>query len=239
MDDSIYTNSGQGQLASTSTLTLDQIAERIVAFVRTQLPNWRDDPDRGSKRNENTLNSELCDFLDAQARHNFKMVRFHHQQDEDDSKRSTDFAAKSVRKTWYANDYCSIYKPLVVFEGKRLPAPTGNREHEYVSGLSENSGGIQRFKMGVHGEQCRVGVLIGYIQQNVPTFWHNRINGWINELAHGTLSDGQSWSGAEQLGNHREDDDAGTSSSQSEHVRPSNCVTNKILLHHLWIVMVV
>ena len=51
-----------------------------LAFVRMQLPAWRDDPYRPRDSSEKSLNSSLCDFLETRrARENCPMVRFKHE----------------------------------------------------------------------------------------------------------------------------------------------------------------
>ena len=140
MDNDIYTASGQGQISQGIDANL--LVKKIEEFVLNELPNWRNDPNRSSHDSENILNSELCDFLAVQARHKLAMVRFKHQPaDETKPRRHLDFAAQP---DFTAEGY-SIYRPIVVFEGKRLPAPSKKRQHEYVTGLTEISGGIQRF----------------------------------------------------------------------------------------------
>jgi len=57
-----------------------------------------------------------------------------------------------------------------------LPAPAATREREYVTGGTEKSGGIQRFKLGLHGAQQEAGAMIGYIQDKDPKSWQSSIN---------------------------------------------------------------
>jgi hypothetical protein len=76
-------------------------------------------------------------------------------------------------------------------EGKRLPKYGKKDEEEYVCGLSttgKESGGIQRFKIGNHGEpypNAQYGI-IGYIESQSINFWHNKIcvrikEKWVND----------------------------------------------------------
>ena len=87
----------------------------------------------------------------------------------------------------------SIYAPFLVLECKRLPAPSKDREKEYVTGFDHTSGGIQRFKMGLYGHTHSFAVLIGYIQRENSKFWYNKIREWILELAQGDIEDQCSW----------------------------------------------
>ena len=52
---------------------------KTLAFVRTQLPAWRDDLRRPHVSSEIGLNSSLCDFLDSRSRSDFPMARFKHE----------------------------------------------------------------------------------------------------------------------------------------------------------------
>ena len=58
----------------------DNLSLKTIEFVCLQLPAWRDDPNRPFEESEPKLNSQLCDFLDAQAKNLFSMVRFKHEE---------------------------------------------------------------------------------------------------------------------------------------------------------------
>jgi len=73
-------------------------------------------------------------------------------------------------------------KPIFVLESKILPAPTKNREQEYVIGEKEN-GGIERFKIGKHGtgfDECGI---IGFVRDKDFNHWEKKINEWIKDLS--------------------------------------------------------
>ena len=98
----------------------------------------------------------------------------------------------------------SIYEPFLVIEAKRLPAPSRDREREYVTGTDRSSGGptggIQRFKLGLHGSNVETAAMVSYIEQHSPSHWHGAINGWIADLIGVTSTDGCVWSRAERGG---------------------------------------
>lgn len=71
-------------------------------------------------------------------------------------------------------------KYLFFVEAKRLPSKTF--ETEYVMGEKKN-GGIERFKLGIHGKGKKENGIIGYVQDNDCIYWHNKINAWINNFA--------------------------------------------------------
>ena len=73
-------------------------------------------------------------------------------------------------------------EPLFVCEAKRLPAPTGSLNTEYVIGDKQN-GGIERFKIGKHGQGFKESGMIGFVESNTFDHWNNEVNSWINTLA--------------------------------------------------------
>lgn len=117
-------------------------------------------------------------------------------------------------------------------EAKRLPTGKGKREREYVFGHFKSgapSGGIQRFKTGDHGYGLSQSAIIGYIEENTFTYWHNTINSWITDKA--TESPNR-WNENEQLQNLKIDKDQSCSMSRSVAYREKS---NAIKLFHLWI----
>ena len=236
MVDNIHPASGHGQI--TQGIIPNTLVEQTVEFVRNELPRWRDHSDRPLESSEERLNSQLCDFLDTQARQDFPMVRFHHEQKQTRDRR-VDLAAKLIEGGFIGTAYHSIYDPFLVFEGKRLPAPNKDREREYVRGSTKATGGIQRFKLGLHGAKFEVAVMIGYVQDGTPILWHDRINSWICQLTAGPPLDGEAWDIQEQLTDLVDDVTAKTARLNSVHPREGDGVSASIRLYHLWIVMTV
>ena len=226
-----------GQLTSgidriTSTLVL-----RTITFVRQQLPAWRDDPDRPDEQSENKLNLQLCKFLDLRARNDFPMVRFDHEEYQS-GRRSVDLSASPVDTTIIGARLYTIYDPILVLECKRLPAPSKDREKEYVTGDTEKlSGGIQRFKLGLHGADLDPAVMIGYVQKRSLRHWHHKINEWILELASSMIADVCVWNVGEILEPLVECVSMGFASYRSIHSRTGSKSSDKIEIHHLWIAM--
>jgi hypothetical protein len=208
----------------------------IVDFVEFQLPSWRDDADRTEEQSENELNAQLSKFLDIQARTHFPMVFFQHEERQTNQRRVDLSVLPVVRIVIEAVPY-TIYQPVLVLECKRLPAPTSDREMEYVTGFAGRSGGIQRFKLGLHGARLQVAGIIGYVQDQAPGHWHNQINRWVSSLANGQVSDGSTWELSEVLGVLSEDHMRGVARCQSEHGRQGDVASPRIQLHHVWVVM--
>lgn len=220
----------------TSGLVLGTLAQKTIYFVYTQLPAWRDDPDRPDEQSENRLNSQLCKFLNSHARNDFTMVFFQHEEYQS-GRTSVDISASLYEAVSGGAKTYTIYDPIVVFEGKRLPAPSRGREKEYVTGGIEKSGGIQRFKLGLHGTNHDVAAMIGYLQEGHASYWHDKINKWIAELSRGAIADGCVWNISEILETLEEDSSKGIANCSSTHNRSGSAQSNKILIHHLWVTM--
>jgi len=214
----------------------DTLALKTIDFVYTQLPAWRDDPDRIHGPSENKLNLQLSKFLDSHARNDFPMVFFQHEEYQS-GRTSVDISATPTETVSVGAKTYTIYDPIVVFEGKRLPAPSRGREKEYVTGGIEKSGGIQRFKLGLHGPNHDIAAMVGYLQEGSACDWHDKINKWITELSNDTIADVCVWNISEMLETLEEDSSKGIANCRSTHNRSSSAQSNKILIRHLWIVM--
>ena len=228
-----FDSSGAGRITSGIESTL---VARTLAFVRRQLAAWRDDPDRLEEEAENRLNAQLCKFMDTHARTDFPMVRFNHEEPQS-GHRKVDLSATPARPMVIGAIPHTIYDPFLVLEGKRLPTPSSDRRKEYVTGLESTSGGIQRFKLGLHAVRLDVAAMLGYVQDRTLQDWHHDINEWILDLANGRPPDVCPWETAEILGTLDEDATDRTASCCSTHGRTGDVSLNAIVLHHLWVAM--
>jgi hypothetical protein len=208
---------------------------QIIGFIYRQLPAWRDDPERKPEESEPKLNPQLCKFLNFQARSLLPMFTFSHEEPQS-SNRHVDLSVIPANTMYLEARSYTKYDPVLVIECKRLPAPSPDREKEYVTGTDPNKkgGGIQRFKLGVHGREFDMAAMVGYVQAHTFQEWHKKINGWLSELKNSTTKDGCVWADDEILNLIEEDVAKGVSSYYSTHCRDSG---KKIKLHHLWIVM--
>ncbi len=121
-------------------------------------------------------------------------------------------------------------------EGKRLPVPAKVREQEYVTGGEKITGGLQRFKLGLHGGDLDIGAMIAYVQDGDLAGWVDIINGWIKAL-HGTdYAEGCKWSHDESLDSYRADEKDLTACCWSM-VSRTSASTSQIQIHHLWVCM--
>lgn len=208
----------------------------IINFVYQQLPAWRDDSDRLPEQSERKLNSQLSKFLNLEARKNFPMVQFGHEEPQYGN-RDVDISVLPEETMIIEAQTYTKYDPVLVIECKRLPAASPDREREYVTGTKPNkiSGGIQRFKLGLHGAKHDLAAMVGYIQNSTAQHWYSKINSWILELAKKPIGDGCVWFD-ETLQAFEGNESKGIHSCRSIHSRTSNKV-NKIELYHLWIAM--
>jgi hypothetical protein len=131
----------------------------------------------------------------------------------------------------------TMYQPFLVIEAKRLPAPDTSRRREYLIGEDKRTGGVQRFRLGLHGADVETAVIVGYVEEESFQYWHREINDWIIDLASTTSSGGCVWTNADMLGQLVDDDTNGTSSSGSTHQRAAGCCSTSIRLCHLWVMM--
>jgi hypothetical protein len=125
----------------------------------------------------------------------------------------------------------------LVFEGKRLPAPSHGRQREYVTGGVEKTGGIQRFKLALHGAKQRTAAIVAYVQGGSLEDWQLQINNWIAELAANSSDGEEKWLIEEQLIAFVKNDALHISSASSVHERRVTAISAEINLRHLWVLM--
>lgn len=225
-------NNAATSFASLGTLNKkyhNQPALRVIDFVYENLPALLGNC--SSSENEESINEKFCRYLDLTARRQNEPFNFSHETKQN-GRRRIDFSAHDYADFLLAHIFESIQKPITVFEAKRLPAPTTNREKEYVTGGSAKkiSGGIQRFKLGVHGAQHNFVAMIGYIQKENASFFYKNINQWLHDFSSAS-PDGLCWSGDEPLREltiHPK-----TTRAISKHTRENSL--SPICIHHLWV----
>lgn len=225
-------------LASTGTITKGIKPKTFVAktieFVESQLHEWRDDSTRKHSIAENALNLQLCKFLSDRARRDFPMACFNHEEPQTGQRR-VDLSVTPSSEAIEASLYDSIYDPFLVIEGKRLPAPSAGREREYLTGLDDKSGGVQRFRLCLHGHGHAIAVIVGYLQSGSASDWHSTINGWIGALEKSSEDKTCSWSSADNLASLANDGTSKAARCESKHDRDGGSAP--IELVHLWIKM--
>ncbi|SRR5579871_2326391 len=208
----------------------------LLAFIGDELPRWRDRPDRKKETSETVLSSQLCAHLNSVTRHapGWDVLQFRPEEpDEKHRGRRIDLvAAPSGVNIWVDGRKYGDFDPLLPIECKRLPTPvSGDRdEREYVFSKFSSTGGIQRFKAGLHGSNHTFGAMIGYIQQDDD--WQRRVAEWID----GLISLGEAgWASTDHLKSQAIDEGRRLVLLQSAHKRQNSLPD--ISLHHLWIHM--
>lgn len=205
------------------------LVSNVMDFVFEHLDAWRD-----SKREpcvaESKLNEQLCVHLSYKAR-NDGLFLFHHEQSQAGQRR-IDIAAKPASAAILACGYESMHDSITVFEAKRLPAPTKARRDEYVTGCTATSGGIQRFRLCLHGQEHGTAGMIGYVQKDGFESVHRHINSSFTRIT--GCTDGLEWTHDDRLNPLEIDRICGKARTESAH---SRCDGTTIRLHHLWIDM--
>jgi hypothetical protein len=153
--------------------TEDSPVGALVEFLDAHLQNFPADfIKRSSKLNqlgEDLISQELELFLRRMRRD--ESFDFKSQWNYEDSGRKPDFGIIMVEDR---NPF-DLTKAFFEIEAKKLP--TGSKD--YVKG---KYGGIERFKRNQHGKGLPESAMVGYVQKETCSHWHNEINNWINEL---------------------------------------------------------
>ena len=219
-------------------ISYDTLSTQTIDFVYNNLALWRDDPNRSVESAENKLNLQLCKYIDSKARNDFPMVRFDHEEYQT-GRRSIDISASPTNTSVIGVNLYTIYNPFLVLECKRLPAPSIDREKEYVSGgKDDKSGGIQRFKLALHGKNLNIAVIIGYIQEHTAGYWLHKINEWILDFSKDKNADCCDWHKNEILRIIEQDRGKIISRYSSSHNRIiNNKPAKNIEINHLWLLM--
>jgi len=204
-----------------------EIIKMIINFVYDHLCIWRDRFILPSNENEINLTADLSKLLDVYARKGNLPFNFLHQEPQG-KKRTIDISAYPYNEEKYD-------EVIIVFECKRLTKDVNRkREDEYVTGHKETGGGIQRFKMEVHGQYHEIVGMIGYMQTGSFQDWINKINYCIIELSKKPDENGLNWNINEQLTTFKHDNDRKEYYAKSIHKRKTK---SNITIHHLWIDM--
>ena len=203
--------------------------DKVVEFLKIHLPQFAKTVVNTDISNENGLNSRLSRFItNAAAQEIFFSER---ESMEDETLGNSPAGDIGI----YLNVAdIGIDPPLItVFEGKRLTTKLPKKRHrEYVIGHEEGGkhiacGGIERFKLAIHGGKLKHAGMIGYLQDGTPTTWQVKINTWICELCH-QPSD-PAWSEREKLVSQK------TNGRITDYLSVVNRVDSSLHLTHLWI----
>jgi len=219
-------------------LELGAFCREIVSFIERELPIWRQRPEISQVENEPRLNQSLCLHLDRASRHNFDSIRFL-QEPIQGSGRNADIGALPVDSITVEGITYQDYEQLLPIECKRLPTPSGSRRSdlEYVHGMpGQRTGGIERFKHGLHGRENPRALMIAYVQAESFTHWHKLINERLAKLADDRADSGD-WSPVESLSCVAPSSGTDVQRYSSRHRRHSPpCCSDCVEMEHLWLV---
>lgn len=208
----------------------------VIDLIYLLLPHWRDDADRPAQAAEDRLSGQLCQFLNGATRHTaFDNVVFQTEVGDPQALgRVLDLAVLPHGcVVWIGAQKYTIYDPLVPIECKRLPTPRGRRreKREYLHTRQGRTGGVQRFRAGLHGAGSDVGAIIAYIQAGTSLHWFGTVNRWVKVLGRARID---SWTASEELTDFSGNTVDRTARSTSSHPRGT---ASTIVLHHLWVEM--
>lgn len=187
----------------------------VVDFLKCNLPLYLSLHDK-KLTGEDDISQAIVIFLETQARRNNSDLLFCFQYKYISSRRSVDIAVLHE----------GSFKAFFVIEAKRLP-PTNTKD--YVQG---NTGGIERFKKGHHGQGLFVSAMLGYVQNNGFEHWHSQVNSWIDNL-NPNSNDVITWCKKDRLRKVESSENMGLYTSI--HSRPEQ---KSISLYHFWLNMV-
>ncbi len=242
-------------VASESFQDLNEIQDRIEFFLHESLPQCvKYLPGHGDgsikRKAEKELAGSLCKLLQAIAFEKKVIFTFFNEDlDTYKKSRTDDMTAIPFVGLAYLRVgpfYYNCQDQLYVIEAKRLPAPTragqGDRSREYVvsdwnncaSPTKNRTGGIERFKEGLHGGNFVRSAMIAFVQQKDAAHWLSQVNSWITDLIIKAIpSHKASWNKDDHLIAVPCSPVVGMSDFQSTHVRADKKVP--ITLRHYWL----
>ena len=196
---------------------LAEVVDRIEEFLRAALPQILPSlsplrKNTTKPRNEKDLCAELGKRLNFAA-HDELFCFYPEDPENESASRTLDYGAYPQVHFYVGSRLLGATDRLYGLEAKRLPTCTSpieqrEREREYVVGnwhlrssaRKPISGGIERFKEGLHGTDLeRVG-MVAFIQKHDPLFWLTEINRWIADLIDSPLDSHHAlWADSDKL----------------------------------------
>jgi hypothetical protein len=206
----------------------------VVTFVEKHLTEFSITYAGSSVKNENGLNQVLCILLNNYARIESCFFIFEKEFMEDVENGSSPKVDFGVIVLPINSKFYNSREPFFSIEAKRLGQTGKAREKEYLIGREEDGkykpcGGVERFKMAIHGKNLQYSAMIGYVQAYDFNYWQKTIDGWIDDLIAGKISSSSHWSEKDKL--QPLNQTANTAKFRSENSRKKG----NIILFHLWV----
>jgi hypothetical protein len=229
-------NIGSGELSEG--VEIDASIKAVIEFIETHFSGFSEKVKGEITASEKALTDKLCKYFNRIA--GSYPFYFHHENVEDHSSGISpqiDIGTLSREEQITVGDRSyDEFDSFFSIEAKRLPTPGQNREKEYVIGQNKPTGGIERFKKGIHGKGLRYAAIIGYVQKEDFDFWFLQINDWIEELV--KTSNGE-WINKDRLKRRTVQSGSQLVKFESDHIRiPVKSETDKIKLFHFWITLI-
>ena len=207
--------------------------DAILDIIEASLVDFASRKELRAIQNEKGITNRLCKILNCQ-----KLLYFHHegmQEERTGISPSMDIEAIAKTSTVFEARLYAKENTLMAVEAKRLPSPPPkSREREYLVGSGANGGGVERFKLGVHGKNAPAWTIVAYLQKHDFASWHTTVNGWLTELACTGHPPAQ-WNSSETL----ELVGQGTISARYRSMNTRTCggQTDVIEITHLWVLL--
>ena len=173
----------------------------VVELIVHSLPLLAESAMQEDISNENGLNRRLARFITNVADKQGFPFFAHNESMEDETRGNSPAADIGIHLK--IEDIATDPPKITVFEGKRLTSTLRReRRQEYVIGHEKEDkhipcGGIERFKCTIHGSEFTHVGMIGYLQEETPESWREKINAWISDLCSQTFE--PAWSELERL----------------------------------------
>lgn len=231
------TNIANGSL--TSGLEADDSIKAVVVFIKECFKTFAVNNKGAVSLNEKGLSQKLCIFLNRSAKRHpfFFHSEFMENIDSGISPQIDIGTLHEDEKIVISDREYGDEDSFFSIEAKRLPTPGTNREKEYVVGFDTESGGIERFKKGLHGPKIKYAAIVGYVQKEDFNHWFLKINSWIHDLA---ITDSTGlWKDADQVKCDNINDPIFVELSSEHTRRILGLTSNNIFLYHFWIDLIV
>ncbi len=225
---------GSGALNITADIELPASISAVINFIELQFAAFILNLTGNYNTSEKALTDKLCKFLNRNAV-GYPFFFQHENVESYSSGLSPQVDIGTVSYSTQLNIGDKSYGEFDSFfsiEAKRLPTPGAGREKEYIIGTNKSSGGIERFKKGIHGKGLRYAALVAYIQKEDFEYWLLTINGWIDELI---TSEGEFWKLEDKL--KRELNTNSLARYKSTNYRIIGMQNDYINLVHFWLKM--
>jgi hypothetical protein len=103
------------------------------------------------------------------------------------------------------------------------------------AGQAEKTGGIQRFRLCLHGKAHVEALMVGYVQSGDGKHWRESINKWITDFGESNEDATCAWTSADNIGDISAGGVGACWRCESTHKRVQGY--KDIRLIHLWVAM--